>query len=509
MELKEIKIVSPRKAGRLVRALVAACVAVLVLSPLAFGAWSTDPAENTPVVDLAGIQGGPQVLADGEGGYFVAWHDYRADDYDIYAQYVDATGSAQWALGVCTETGAQGNPRLALDGAGGVIVAWDDFRNVACAVYAQRLDADGNKQWAPGGVALIARAGVVEALAGIVADAGGGAIAVSANGALNCIDADGALPWAEADTPVAYSAASSQTRIVSDADGGAILAWIENDDVYVQRFDADGDPQWNAGNPIDLSSDSDNTGRPEMVADGAGGAIVAWFYDSAIDEIRCRRVSALGTAQGFGPVQVAVSNDIDADTHAIASDADGGAFVTWLQDGDLCARRILAGGTAAWAARTLTTAGDGLATSSLPRAVIEDGSGGCISAWLTTTGAMRCQRISAGGSALWTAAGVILSQTENTPEGPRLAPAGGGAVAVWVDNRVDDPDTSYNVYLQGIDADGSLGDPDPAASAESAPFASSGGGRCFIGSAGGALPFPLVALALLGALAAWRPGRRA
>ena len=40
------------------------------------------------------------------------------------------------------------------DGSGGAIAAWMDDRTEAFRVYAQRVDADGNLAWVPGGIAV-------------------------------------------------------------------------------------------------------------------------------------------------------------------------------------------------------------------------------------------------------------------------------------------------------------------------------------------------------------------
>jgi hypothetical protein len=64
-----------------------------------------------------------------------------------------------------------------------------------------------------------------------------------------------------------------------DGTGGAIITWADSRgtyfDVYARQISADGTPQWTAdGVPLCTASYSQT--EPTIVADGAGGAVVAW-----------------------------------------------------------------------------------------------------------------------------------------------------------------------------------------------------------------------------------------
>ena len=53
--------------------------------------------------------------------------------YDIYAQRIDVDGVTRWAIdgvAVCNAPGDQVSAAVHPDGAGGVIVAWEDFRQL-------------------------------------------------------------------------------------------------------------------------------------------------------------------------------------------------------------------------------------------------------------------------------------------------------------------------------------------------------------------------------------------
>jgi hypothetical protein len=86
----------------------------------------------------------PVITLDGAGGAIVTWIDYRAG-IDIYAQRVDASGGVRWtANGVplCTAGGNQTSPVIAPDGVGGAIVTWSDYR-AGTDIYTQSVNARG------------------------------------------------------------------------------------------------------------------------------------------------------------------------------------------------------------------------------------------------------------------------------------------------------------------------------------------------------------------------------
>jgi hypothetical protein len=92
-------------------------------------------------------QGSPAVAIDDAGGFVVAWESYGQDGYGegIFARRFDAAGNAQSAefqVNASTE-GGQYAPVVTLD-AGGFVVAWSDFATYD--VLARGLDAAGLPQ---------------------------------------------------------------------------------------------------------------------------------------------------------------------------------------------------------------------------------------------------------------------------------------------------------------------------------------------------------------------------
>src|SRR5438093_9807876 len=278
----------------------------------------------------------PMAIEDGHGGAFIAWRDQRdsaATGYDIYAQRIDANGVAQWTTNgvpVCTLTGNQISPYLTADGAGGVIIAWEDLRSgTRYQIYAQRLSPTGARLWGAGGV-LLRDYGLSQYLDGyghpsIAADGAGGAIVAweeSVTGTdedlyAQRIDVTGAPLWTPGrrgrvhrrQLPGLSDAGCGRSRrgdhrlgglallaggpclrpapnqnypaVVADDAGGAMVAWNDHrgpgGEIYVQRLDSLGAPQWTVdGVPLTGGMGGISQGAPIAVPDETGGAIVAW-----------------------------------------------------------------------------------------------------------------------------------------------------------------------------------------------------------------------------------------
>jgi len=454
------------------------CFWVFILSTsTVVSAWSGDPSVNTPVVTADENQSSQKIVYDGQGGWFIVWHDNRMGS-DIYAQYFDADGEAQWAengIAVCDDSSGQSYPKVILNGSGGIIVSWADGRNDSGDIYAQNLDAEGNNIWTANGVPVIATE--EDNYCGwLVSDGDGGAIVMSHNyddgewtgGSVNRINSAGTLPWGTAATPVTYSSESSSApKLLSDGSGGAILVWIDSDTVHqeigniaVQRVDNNGNLLWNCGVPI-LITDADYCMCPRIISDGSDGAIIMWM-DERIEyewmELYIQKINGSGVAQWTANGVLVTSDDTDSYESGLASDEEGGAFVTWSDtaDSNVYARRIGSDGSLLWSGPVqLTTTGDFKGTSDPPRKTVEDGSGGFITGWINDSEEVMVQRVDKDGTILWADNGVVLSNASGEKDGSRIAGNGeGGAVAVWWDRRNDPEDK--DIYMQGVTEDGEL-----------------------------------------------------
>lgn len=216
------------------------------------------PIAGVPVLDVG--RGEFSFVSDGAGGAFLIGAPLGADHTnDISAQRIDSTGAPMWAspVAIVDLPYFQMQPDAAADGAGGVVVAWSDYRASVAAlgnvmqIYAQRLDASGHMLWATNGV------------------------------------------------PVTVAALPDLPKVVSDGSGGAIVSWLDCrnykmadnyvcgwfGDMYAQRLDAaTGAPIWQV-NGVPVSAAGGNQGihtgtqyapSQTMMVDGNHGAFVVW-----------------------------------------------------------------------------------------------------------------------------------------------------------------------------------------------------------------------------------------
>ncbi|UCF04079.1 MAG: T9SS type A sorting domain-containing protein [bacterium] len=120
----------------------------------------------------------PIIVSDGSGGAIITWYDGRSTGDDIYAQRIDASGVVQWTadgIAVCSAHNAQRVPTIDSDGAGGAIITWEDGRSGGWDIYAQWIDALGIAQWTADGIAICTASGNQRDPM-IVSDGTGGAI---------------------------------------------------------------------------------------------------------------------------------------------------------------------------------------------------------------------------------------------------------------------------------------------------------------------------------------------
>jgi hypothetical protein len=431
--------------------------------------WAAD---GIPLCSATENQRYPQLASDGADGAIVTWQDNRNGNYDIYAQRVDTTGAVQWiadGVGVCTATSDQVSSQITADGAGGVIVTWDEWRSAPEGIYAQRVNALGVPQWPADGVPISTVSGD-RGYPRIISDGAMGAIvAWYRNRGENPgiwaqrVNSAGAMVWA-ADGVSICAASWDQwyPRIISDGAAGSIVTWADsrsgNDAIYAQRLNSSGDFEW----PLDgvfVSQMTNWYAPPEVKTDGSGGVIAAWAdYRNGEADIFAERVDASGSVQwmaGGVPICTATNDQTYPD---IASDGASGAIIAWSDyrnhKADIFAQRLNASGATVWTANGValcTGAGD----HSYPR-MISDGAGGAIVIWEDTRNGnydIYAQRLNASGAALWTLNGVPLCAAGGSQGSPQIiADGAGGAIVTWEDLRSGEAD----IYAQRVNASGDL-----------------------------------------------------
>ena len=364
-------------------------------------------------------------------------------------------------------------PAIISDNAGGAIIAWQDQRNGDWDVYAQRVSQFGERLWSPDGVP-IATAIANQSSVVLVGDGSGGAILVwqdDQQGNMNLdlyaqrVDASGALAWG-AGVPVSTSIGSQTNQvIVSDNEGGAIIAWVDfrngNWDVFAQRVNFLGSRVWTNNGVAVVTNTSLQVGL-SMVPDGIGGAIVVWedFRDGTNGEVFAQRKnSAGGDVWAAGGRAVTNGSDVSGDfgQPKAASDDQSGVIVAWHEGvtGDLRVQHVDFFGNVNWAAGGVSI---GLYLPGGIHSIIADGVSGAILAWERSVNVTNvevfAQRVDAAGAKVWPVAGVNVSNAPGFQGEPAMASNGlGGAIIVW--SQYDNT-TLFDLSAQRIDASGAL-----------------------------------------------------
>lgn len=130
------------------------------------------------VCTAANQQTGIVMVADGVGGAILGWDDSRSGTRDIYGQRINASGTALWTangVAICTAADTQFSGGITTDGANGAIFVWDDYRDLVGNIYARRVTAAGFPQWQNNGVP-VCTAGDVQSNVVIDSDGAGGAV---------------------------------------------------------------------------------------------------------------------------------------------------------------------------------------------------------------------------------------------------------------------------------------------------------------------------------------------
>jgi hypothetical protein len=102
-------------------------------------------ANGAALDSLPGTQKDAKLVSDGAGGAILTYMSYYGITRDIWAKRLNASGSVAWTAYPCAADGEQEAPMVASDGAGGLIVAWEDDRDGDVDTYAAHLAGNGSK----------------------------------------------------------------------------------------------------------------------------------------------------------------------------------------------------------------------------------------------------------------------------------------------------------------------------------------------------------------------------
>jgi len=265
------------------------------------------------------------------------------------------------------------------------------------------------------------------------------------------VNSSGIATWTANGVALGTSGDTNDPVIAPDGGGGAYIAFGgQGTAPRVQYVNAAGTPQWGADG---LTLSTATTSARELAITrnpgGGGDVVVVWRQDNGnagSSDIFGQKVDFSGVLQ-WNPAGQALEVTTDDEVlPAVVSDGAGGAVVAWINttSGGTRAQGFKSNGVGAWSRVPLSTT-----ANNLPPSIVSDGTGGAVVGW--GGGGSYIQRVSSAGLREWgnTSTGVLLSSGGNMVS--LLAYGGGGAIATWQDFRSG---TNDNVYAQAIDAAG-------------------------------------------------------
>ncbi|MFN7707319.1 MAG: hypothetical protein ACK5QE_01495 [Sphingobacteriia bacterium] len=419
-----------------------------------------------PICRERGNQAEPGLIVKG-ADLLVYWLDDRTTDTDLYAQRIDIqSGTAWWAADgtlVCLNGASQQAVRA---GSGSVftdqLLIWQDNRRGWPGIYAQKLNAKGTALWPYQGLAITEEKGDKHNLQVVSTESGGAWIVwqdyrnpVTPKLYANRILETGELLDTAGSVPLYQVVEHKEARILNpQLIAGQLqdfyLAWEDyrsgprNPDVYAQRLDAYGTPYWTP-NGLPICTAPSYQSLPKLCAT-ATGLQLAWldhrnrvdddlYYQQITYNARgYRGLSGTPMVQAFRS-QSDLSQLLDTDGNLWLAWTDGRSF---LERGfQVYLNRIDPSGTP-----LLGTQGRAVAPSHSYQ------TGPCLSkdprdnlylAWMDERSGVyniRMHRYDRSGRPLWSEEGLAISPTPAHQRYPALqCPEEGGVVAVWADDR--------------------------------------------------------------------------
>ncbi len=225
-------------------------------SSLGVNQWGATP---VVVFDGGSLQFGnfPDFVSDGAGGGAFSWYD-TSSGLKCFAQHVDASGTESFphnGAGVTGTTREQASPDVAYDPVGAsTYVFWSERLpgpTPQYAMYAQRFDAAGAKQWGANGIEVEALSPTEVGTARVTLD-GSDAMTfwqrsvsvITHTIVASKLDANGTAVWAPAQLDVATTVSGKSRLFAEMGPDFAVLSWSDDragqDDVYVQNVNPDG-----------------------------------------------------------------------------------------------------------------------------------------------------------------------------------------------------------------------------------------------------------------------------
>ncbi len=275
---------------------------LLVSSPL-FAQWSSNTDINLSVCDVSGEQALTKIAACPDGGCYISWFDQRGSSYAVYLQKLNSLGVKQFAAdGLLVSDNPQNSSLvdyvLISDDNNNAIIAFTDIRNgPQINPFAYKISPTGTMLWGANGVTL--------------------------SDSVNSFQPN--------------------PKIVKTTDGNFVFVWKIGSGpskIAMQKLNSAGVKQWGAS-PILISSGSnENYDWPSEVVSDNGSIILYWcgytgsFISPSNYRLYAQKISSTGTRVWNSTQDTVYSLGRVSGfyTPLVFSDGNNGAIFVWQDD---------------------------------------------------------------------------------------------------------------------------------------------------------------------------------
>lgn len=393
-------------------------VLAVLTTTIAAAQWSGDPAANFAAADAASDQAQSKLAPTSDGGTWLTWFDGIGSGWDVRVQKLDLAGNELFAhnglLVADRSFSSTQDYGLDVSSNGDALIAFRDDRPSGTQITVAKVTSAGGQPWGAAGVVLTSTGEFV-----------------------------------------------ANPKVAGTSDGGAVVAWIQNSSVKLQKLDSSGSPEWGAGVTLTPGTGSYSTAD---LHDVEGETILSMVHQtggfSSPKHLVAQKFDANGAAQwGANPIAIFNGGSLQfGNFPSFTTDDSGGAVFSWYSSSpslQCFAQRVDASGNEMWphnGVALATTAGN-LRVN--PTAVFDPSQNEVIAAWKELNGTqsqygVRAQRLDAAGNRLWTADGTTLVALSTTDAGmarPIVSGHGNGALVVWAEAPSFGTDRLYGAHV--------------------------------------------------------------
>ena len=247
-----------------------------------------------------------KMVSDNHGGAIIVWEDGRGSDGDIYAQRVNGNGVCLWTANgtlISLVDDEDYYPNVFVNQKDDIFVAWDKYDDDYYYVSAQKMNLNGACQWDLGGVKVKqTEVYAIEDIPPLIIDDMAGGIILGWGeydwdesdyfNYVNHISATGVRLWGSQGVLLSPDGDYETFDIISDGSGGLFATYDFEGDQYVQHIAATGFDDWETH--VQISSGGSVAWHSPIVSDLNGGVIIAWSQN--VEGVGSRRIFEIGRA---------------------------------------------------------------------------------------------------------------------------------------------------------------------------------------------------------------------